>query len=111
VFDPNLFDNNAYDPSTGPKTDPNAVTLGSIGNAPRTICCGPGINNWDMSFNKLTRLGERLQIEFRGDIFNVWNHAQFYSVDGNATNTGSTFGQVQHVRDPRLVQLALKFRF
>jgi hypothetical protein len=111
VFDPNLFDNNAYDPSTGPKTDLNAVTLGSIGNAPRTICCGPGINNWDMSFNKLTQFGERLQMEFRGDIFNVWNHAQFYSVDGNATNSGSTFGQVQHVRDPRLVQLALKFRF
>ncbi len=111
VFDPALFDNNAFDPSTGTKTDPHAVTLGTIGNAPRTICCGPGINNWDMSFNKMTKLGERLQMEFRGDIFNVWNHAQFYSVDGNASNAGSTFGQVQHIRDPRLVQLALKFRF
>ena len=111
VFDPNQFNNNAYDPSTGLPKPANTVTLGDIGNAPRTICCGPGINNWDMSFNKLTQLGERLQMEFRGDIFNVWNHAQFYSVDGNATNTGSTFGQVQHVRDPRLVQFALKFRF
>jgi hypothetical protein len=97
VFDPALFDNN--------------VALGTIGNAPRTICCGPGINNWDMSFNKQTRFGERWQMEFRGDIFNIWNHAQFYSVDGNAKNTGSTFGQVQHIRDPRLVQFALKFRF
>ncbi len=26
-------------------------------------------------------------------------------------NTGSTFGQVQHVHDPRLVQFSLKFRF
>jgi hypothetical protein len=111
VFDPNLFDNSAYDPSTGPKTDPNAVTLGTIGNAPRTICCGPGINNWDMSFDKITRFGETLQMEFRGDIFNVWNHAQFFSVDGNVTNQGSTFGQVQHVHDPRLVQFSLKFRF
>ena len=34
-----------------------------------------------------------------------------YSVDGNISNIGSTFGQVQHVRDPRLVQFALKFRF
>ncbi len=98
VFDPNLFTN-------------STVAPGTIGNSPRTICCGPGINNWDMSFNKLTRIGERLQMEFRGDIFNVWNHAQFYSVDGNVTNQGSTFGQVQHVHDPRLVQLALKFRF
>ncbi|MGH9865673.1 MAG: hypothetical protein ACRD4H_09695, partial [Candidatus Acidiferrales bacterium] len=89
----------------------NAIAPGTIGNAPRTICCGPGINNWDMSFNKLTKLGERLQMEFRGDLFNVWNHAQFYSVDGNVSNQGTTFGQVQHVRDPRLAQLALKFKF
>jgi hypothetical protein len=98
VFDPNLFTN-------------STVAPGKIGDAPRTICCGPGINNWDMSFNKMTRFGERLQMEFRGDIFNVWNHAQFYSVDGNVSNQGSTFGQVQHVHDPRLVQLAIKFRF
>jgi hypothetical protein len=98
VFDPALFTN-------------ATVAPGTIGNAPRSICCGPGINNWDMSFMKETRLGERWQMEFRGDIFNVWNHAQFYSVDGNVSNTGSTFGQVQHVRDPRLVQFALKFRF
>jgi hypothetical protein len=98
VFDPNLFTN-------------STVAPGTIGNAPRTICCGPGINNWDMSFNKMTPIGERVQMEFRGDIFNVWNHAQFYSVDGNISNLGSTFGQVQHVHDPRLVQLALKLRF
>ncbi len=98
VFNPNLFTN-------------ATVAPGTIGNAPRTICCGPGINNWDMSFNKQTHFGERWQMEFRGDIFNVWNHAQFYSVDGDVSNTGSTFGQVQHVHDPRLVQFSLKFRF
>ena len=98
VFDPNLFTN-------------ATVAPGTIGNAPRTICCGPGINNWDMSFMKETNFGERLQMEFRGDIFNIWNHAQFYSVDGDVSNTGSTFGQVQHVHDPRLVQFSLKFRF
>ncbi len=98
VFNPDLFTN-------------ATVAPGTIGNAPRSICCGPGINNWDMSFNKQTRIGERWQMEFRGDIFNVWNHAQFYSVDGDVSNTGSTFGQVQHVHDPRLVQFSLKFRF
>ena len=50
-------------------------------------------------------------MEFRGDIFNTWNHAQFYSVDGNISNQGSTFGQPLHIRDPRLLQFALKFRF
>jgi hypothetical protein len=50
-------------------------------------------------------------MEFRADIFNVWNHAQFYSVDGNVGNQGATFGQPLKVRDPRLVQFALKFHF
>jgi hypothetical protein len=98
AFDPNIFTN-------------STVPLGTIGNAPRSICCGPGINNWDMSFSKATKFGERFQMEFRADIFNVWNHAQFYTVDGNISNIGATFGQVLHVRDPRLVQFALKFHF
>jgi hypothetical protein len=98
AFDPNLFTNDTVQP-------------GTIGNAPRSICCGPGINNWDMSFSKQTRFGERWQMEFRADVFNVWNHAQFYTVDGNISNIGGTFGQVLHVRDPRLLQFALKFHF
>ena len=97
-FDPNLFTN-------------ATVAPGTIGNAPRSICCGPGINNWDMSFSKQTRFGERWQMEFRVDVFNIWNHAQFYTVDGNISNQGGTFGQVLHVRDPRLLQFALKFHF
>jgi hypothetical protein len=102
AFDPNLFTNDAT--IGGPQ-------IGTIGNAPRSICCGPGINSTDMSFSKRTMLGERFQMEFRADIFNVWNHAQFYSVDGNITNQGGSFGRPQHIRDPRLVQFALKFRF
>jgi hypothetical protein len=98
AFNPNQFTN-------------STVAPGTIGNAPRTICCGPGINNWDMSFMKETMLGEKIRMEFRGDVFNIWNHAQFYSVDGDVSNQGSTFGQVQHIRDPRLVQFALKFFF
>jgi hypothetical protein len=98
VFDPNLFTN-------------STVAPGTIGNAPRSICCSPGIDEWDMSFDKQTMLGERLQIEFRADIFNIWNHAQFYSVDGNISDLGGTFGQPLHIRDPRLIQFALKFKF
>jgi hypothetical protein len=106
----------ACQPVSGYAFDPNlmsnaTVALGTIGNAPRSICCGPGINNWDMSFSKQTRFGERWQMEFRADVFNVWNHAQFYTVDGNISNQGGTFGQVLHVRDPRLLQFALKFHF
>src|SRR5712692_800162 len=34
--------------------------------------------------------------------FNIFNHAQFYGVDGGSANP--TFGQPQKVRDPRLFQ-------
>ena len=96
-FDPNLFTNN--------------VTLGTFGNAPRTVCCNSPINNWDMGIFKDTPVGEKLRVEFRTELFNVFNHAQFYSIDGNSGNAGTTFGQPQKVRDPRLVQFALKLLF
>jgi hypothetical protein len=50
-----------------------------------------------------------MRVEFRTEIFNVLNHAQFYGTDGNSANT--TFGQPQKVRDPRLFQFALKLIF
>ncbi|MGC1614724.1 MAG: carboxypeptidase regulatory-like domain-containing protein [Candidatus Acidiferrum sp.] len=107
AFDPSQFDNCNNLDCPG---DPTAVTLGTVGNAPRSICCSPGINNWDMGIFKGFQLGEKLNMEFRGEIYNIWNHAQFYSVDGNISD-GSNFGFAQKVRDPRLFQFALKFRF
>lgn len=84
--------------------------LGTIGNTPRTICCGPGTNNWDVSFQKRTNITERLYTEFRAEFFNVWNHTQFYNPDGNISD-GTDFGRVKRARDPRLVQFALKLYF
>ena len=106
VFDPNLFDN--CDNSTCPG-DPTAAALGTFGNVPRTLCCNPPIQNVDMGIFKDTAIGEKMRVEFRTEIFNLFNHAQFYGVDGNSANT--TFGQPQKVRDPRLFQFALKLIF
>jgi outer membrane receptor protein involved in Fe transport len=89
--------------------DESAV-FGYVGNAPRTICCGPGISETDFSAIKLIPLGERTHFEFRAELFNVFNHTQFYNPDGNSTD-GSQFGQVTQVKDPRLAQFALKFYF
>jgi hypothetical protein len=106
VFNPNLFDscNNVTCPG-----DPTAVALGTIGNVPRSLCCNPPINNIDMGLFKDTAIGEKMRVEFRTEIFNVLNHAQFYGTDGGSANT--TFGQPQKVRDPRLLQFALKLIF
>jgi len=110
-FDPSQFDNNLYDPSTGvPPTDPNAVTLGTIGNAPRSICCNPGIFNFDIGLFKTFRLNERLQLNFRTEVYNLFNHTQLYSTDGNISD-GPDFGKTQKFREPREIQFALKLVF
>lgn len=111
-FDPNSFNSSTCDPTIPGDcaANPGAVTLGTIGNAPRTICCGPGINNWEIGFQKVTPLSERTRMEFRGELFNAFNHAQFFQPDGNTTD-GTDFGRVKRARDPRLVQFALKLYF
>ena len=84
--------------------------LGRIGNAPRTICCGPGISNTDFALLKNISVSETKHFEFRAELFNIFNHTQFYNPDGNSTD-GSQFGQVTQVKDPRLMQFALKLFF
>jgi hypothetical protein len=84
-------------------------TLGTFATTPRSICCGPGENQWDLTFSKSIAISEARYFQFRTDIFNVFNKTEFYNPDGNFSNT--TFGQVLQARDPRLVQFALKFYF
>jgi hypothetical protein len=49
-------------------------------------------------------------LEFRGEFFNIVNHAEFMAPDGNISD-GGDFGRVMLARDPRLVQFALKLFF
>ena len=81
----------------------------SFGNVSRNSLRGPGINNWDISFLKKTKISESKSVEFRGELFNAFNHAQFLNPDPFGFD--STFGQVSQTRGPRLVQFALKFYF
>jgi len=97
VFDPSLFTN-------------DTVAPGTIGDAPRSICCSPGIANFDIGVFKGFRLSERVGMEFRAEIYNLFNHTQLYSVDGDISD-GSDFGFAQKFRPPRQIQFALKFTF
>ncbi len=86
--------------------------FGRIGNAKRTYCCGPGINNFDMAFHKNTPIGENTRVEFRAEFFNLFNHTQFTLSPGIGDITsGSDFGRIKRARSPRLAQFALKFYF
>ena len=115
-FDPNSFTENASDDSQPPCSagavfncyDP--ACLAQIGNAKRTICCGPPVNNIDFAVHKVLPVGEGKRFEFRAEFFNLFNHSQFNNPDGNTTD-GSDFGRILRAKAPRLVQLALKFYF
>jgi hypothetical protein len=101
-----------------------STPLQLLGSSPRTLCCGPGINNFDFSVQKIIGIGEKKHFEFRAEFFNIFNHTQFLNPDGNITdgnflpdgvsidptNPGD-FGKVKHTRDPRNIQFALKFAF
>ena len=91
-------------------TDADPSLLGRVGSAPRTICCGPGISNTDIAILKHIAISETKHFEFRAELFNLFNHTQFFNPDGNSTD-GSQFGQVTQAKDPRLMQFALKFYF
>jgi len=112
-LDPRNPNNLAFDPSAFQQVP--LSQQGRLGTSPRSVCCGPGINNIDFSMLKDTQITERFKVEFRGEFFNIANHAQFSSVDGNISDgpvsQGGTFGKVIRARDPRLIQFALKLIF
>lgn len=83
--------------------------IGKEGTANRRFFHGPGINNWDFALLKNTMLTERLDLQFRAELFNVFNHAQFLTPSG--LMPAASFGIVPGARDPRIGQLSLKLNF
>jgi hypothetical protein len=86
--------------------------LGTPGNARRRFFYGPGLDNYDLAFQKSIALTEAKSLQFRFEGFNAFNHAQFYgpaSVNGNINSP--TFGQVVSAAAPRLMQVAMRFVF
>jgi Carboxypeptidase regulatory-like domain len=84
--------------------------LGQIGNAPRAVCCGPGIAEVDLGVHKDIPVAEGKKLELRAEFFNLFNRTQFLNPDGNFSD-GTSFGLVTSERDPRLIQLALRLIF
>jgi hypothetical protein len=94
--------------------------LGSVGSAPRSVCCGPGIDGTDFAVQKVTALGEGRSLQFVFQVFNIFNHTQFLNPDGQLGDAqldsngnpeaGGLFGEVTRVRDPRQIQLAIRFK-
>jgi Carboxypeptidase regulatory-like domain/TonB dependent receptor len=90
---------------------------GHLGTCPRRFFYGPGINNWDLTLQKLIPFGESKRLQIRLEAFNAFNHAQFYNnpVTGAPAVNGSIgspeFGAVENSAAPRLFQLGAKLFF
>jgi len=86
--------------------------LGTMGNARRRFFSGPGLENLDATLSRSIFVKDSRALEFRAEAFNIFNHAQFFgpaAVEGNISS--STFGQAVSAMSPRLMQLALRYRF
>lgn len=90
---------------------------GSFGNIGRDAIYGPGFASVDFSVFKTTRITERISVEFRAEIFNLLNRANW--ANPNATLSSSSFGELTQTLnggsapglgfgEPRNTQLALK---
>jgi hypothetical protein len=94
-----------------------AAPIGVEGNANRRFFHGPGINNWDMALLKTTQLTERINLQFRAELYNVFNHAQFLTPSGIITYNlqgqpnPNNMGLVPGTTPGRIGQLSLKLNF
>ena len=77
-----------------------APVYGTQGNMGRNIFRGPRFTNLDFSLSKIWKLNEHVNLQFRGEVFNILNHANF---DGFTMNTDlgvpDTVGTVVYTPD------------
>jgi Carboxypeptidase regulatory-like domain/TonB dependent receptor-like, beta-barrel len=82
---------------------------GQFGNAGRNIARGPSYTNLDLSLVRDFQISGEVRLQFRAEVFNVANHANFGLpvADLNSVN----FGRIFSAAAPRLVQFGLKVIF
>ena len=100
-----------YPAQCDPVNNPNFCTTG-FGDLGRNIYRGPREQNWDASLIKVFKIGERNEVRFTADFFNVWNHANFANPAVTDIEAGSSFGKiVNSTGTPRLIQFSLRWAF
>jgi hypothetical protein len=96
---------------------PTALTFGTAG---RNILRNPNHLNFDMALFKNFQIRESMNLEFRAEAFNVFNHFQPGNLggdsgsaggSGNTAFPGNDFLYINSAHNPRILQLALKFLF
>jgi len=97
---------------------------GQFGSLGRGAIRMPSRKNVDFSVNKNWRIGERYGVQFRTEMFNVFNRVNYVSLQtadlgfGNTAgtptfgkSTASNFGVLNRAAGPREIQFGFKFTF
>ena len=92
------------------------ASSGFFGNLGRDTLTGPGLATWDFSAFKTTTLHEGLSLQFRAEIFNLLNRANFntpnlitFTSSTSGTKTSGTAGAITSTStSSRQVQFGLK---
>ena len=111
-------------PSLGAPLAPGDLRCFNLrGNAGRNILIGPGVTSLDFSLfknNYIKRISEVFNVQFRAEIFNILNHANFAPpitptntdiFDGTGALSGGVGQLTRTTTSPREIQLALKVVF
>jgi hypothetical protein len=93
-------------------TVPAAYTLGNESSTD-PVLRGPGINNFDVSLGKKTAITERINLQFRAEIYNLFNRVQFSQPNTSITTAANpTTGWITAQQNqPRLLQLSGRLVF
>jgi hypothetical protein len=114
IGDPHGMPNCLYSPGVvGPRIfnpcafeQPEGLTFGDSG---RNSLNSPYRTNFDMSVYKVFKPTERIQMQFRAEGFNIFNHPQWSQLDNYVGTQGFLYATQAHM--PRVLQFALRITF
>ncbi len=102
------------DPLAGPERRFVRGPRGGFGNAGTGILRTNGINNWDVSANRMFRLAKGWLLRFRVETYNTLNHTQFAALspntrfDAQGNQLDAMFLQPISARSPRRLQFTIR---
>jgi hypothetical protein len=86
-------------------------SFGQYGNLGRNILRGPRQKRFDLGLSKTTALTEKVGLELRWDVFNVFNNVNFANPSNDLQDT-TDFGKITNtVGGPRVMQFGAKLKF
>ncbi len=86
-----------------------APRTGLIGNVARNLFAMPGTENFNLALMKRIQVTERVRLQLRGEVFNLFNHPNYRTLVTNFS--ASNFGALTQTDDPRVFQFGLKLLF